>query len=127
MNLGEEHTVAALIKARESLDPARREMTCSYRLQETMLCLYASLDMLIANTAGLTDKEREILRWYMDGYAAEEISELCGTSRQAVSKMMHNAVRKLVRQNAANWKAWATHRFGLPGSEQVAGKRCHEA
>lgn len=102
MTLSEEHTVAALIKARQALDPCCHHRYCGYQLQETMICLYASLDDLIKRTQ-LTDKEREVISWYMKGCAADEISKQTGVTRQAVSKMMHNAVRKLVNQNAADW------------------------
>lgn len=67
-----------------------------------MICLYASLDDLIKRTQ-LTDKEREVIGWYMRGCAADEISEYTSVTRQAVSKMLHNAVRKLVKQNALDW------------------------
>lgn len=102
MTLSEERTIAALIKARQALDPCCHKRYCGYQLQETMLCLYASLDSLIHHTV-LTDKEREIITWYMQGCAAEEISETTGVSRQAVSKTMHNAVRKLTAQNHTDW------------------------
>ena len=102
MTLSEEYTVAALIKARQALDPCCHHRYCGYQLQETMICLYASLDNLIRRTP-LTNREREVVLWYMKGCAAEEISEETGVTRQAVSKMLHNAVRKLVNQNAADW------------------------
>lgn len=102
MTLSEEHTVAALIKARQALDPCQNHRYCGYQLQETMICLYASLDDLIKRTQ-LTDKEREVIGWYMRGCAADEISEYTSVTRQAVSKMLHNAVRKLVKQNALDW------------------------
>ncbi len=117
MTLGEEHNVAALIKARQNLDPGCHHRYCGYKLQETMICLYASLDSLIQR-ANLTDKEREIIAWYMKGCTAEEISEFTGVTRQAVSKMMHTAVRKLVTQNNADWREWVASRYIMPPTYQ---------
>lgn len=110
MTLSEEYTIAALIKARQALDPCCHHHYCGYQLQEAMICLYASLDRLIHRTA-LTDKEREIIVGYMRGHTAEEISERAGVTRQAVSKMLHNATRKIVNQNAADWLSHVSDKY----------------
>ena len=126
MTLSEEYTVAALIKARQALDPCCHHRYCGYQLQETMICLYASLDDLIRRTP-LTDKEREVVRWYMKGCAAEEISEETGVTRQAVSKMLHNAVRKLVNQNAADWLEYVSDHYVMSAEAQPYAVRYHAA
>lgn len=93
--------VAALIKARTALDPITRQ-TGGGALQETMICLYASLDQLLER-APLTANEQAIVASYMRGLSAEEISESLGVTRQAASKALHAAVRKLVNQNNRDW------------------------
>lgn len=112
VSLSEEHMVAALIKARQSLDPVRTQTPCGYRLQETMICLYASLDLLIQR-APLTAHERTVITRYMDGYAADEISEESGVTRQAASKALHSAVRKLTRQNNRDWLEQVSGRYRI--------------
>lgn len=91
-----------------------------------MLCLYASLDDLIRRTV-LTDKEREVISWYMKGCAAEEISEITGVTRQAVSKMMHNAVRKLVNQNGHDWLEHVSDHYVMTAEALPYTLRYHAA
>lgn len=126
MTLSEERTVASLIKARQALDPCCHRRYCGYQLQETMLCLYASLDGLIQH-AMLTEKERKIIGWYMRGCTAEEISETLGVSRQAVSKTMHHAVRKLVAQNDTEWLEYVGSRYVMTVDALPYLKRTHAA
>ncbi len=126
MTLSEESTIASLIKARQVLDPCCHHRYCGYQLQETMLCLYASLDSLIQQTM-LTDKEREIIGWYMQGCAAKEISETMGVSRQAVSKTMHKAVRKLVAQNHAEWLKCVSFHYIMTADAPPYLRRTHAA
>lgn len=126
MTLSEEYTVAALIKARQALDPCCHYRYCGYQLQETMICLYASLDALIRRTQ-LTGKEREIISWYMKGCAAEEISDQTGVTRQAVSKMLHNAVRKLVNQNAADWLDYVSDHYVMSAAALPYAMSFHRA
>ena len=124
VSLSEEHMVAALVKARQRLDPVQMGTPCDYRLQETMLCLYVGLDSLIAR-APLTERERMILRGYMAGYATEETGEAAGVTRQAVSKAFHAAVRKLVAQNNKDWLDMASDRFIVTKEALPYARRYH--
>lgn len=111
-SLSEEYMVAELIKNRINLDPGKTFVPCPYRLQETLLCLYASLDQLIID-APLTERERSTLSRYMRGYDAEEISLHDGITRQAVSKLLYTGVKKIVHQNDKNWLHHTEDRFRI--------------
>lgn len=74
-----------------------------FPLNEDVLCLYADLDSLIER-CGLSGAEHDTLKFVMDGYSLADIAEQCGKARQTVEIFFNRAVKKIVRQNNADWE-----------------------
>lgn len=111
--LSEERVVQKLIRERSVLDqsfwpmaePAHVLTTDGvFPLNEDALCIYADLDSLIER-AGLSESERMTVDLLMKGYVLSDIAEYFGKVRQTFEKLFRRAVKKIVKQNNADWEA----------------------
>lgn len=75
-----------------------------FPLDEDVICTYIDLDDLIEN-AGLSETERKIVRYLMEGYGISDIAEYLGHARQTSEEMFARAVDKIVAKNNARWEA----------------------
>lgn len=74
-----------------------------FPLNEDVLCLYTDLDSLIER-CGLSASESETVKYVMEGYSLADIAEQYGKARQTVEIFFNRAVKKIVRQNNADWE-----------------------
>lgn len=81
-----------------------------FGINEDILCIYADLDSLIERT-DLSRSEREAVEYLMKGYALSDIAFHFGKSRQTYETVFRRAVKKIVRQNNADWEAWTGGRI----------------
>lgn len=81
-----------------------------FALNEDVLCIYADLDLLIEHT-DLSPMERQTIKYVMEGYALPDIAEHFGKTRQTFEVLFKRAVRKLVKQNNAEWEEWSGGRI----------------
>ena len=81
-----------------------------FALNEDVLCIYADLDSLIER-ADLSPMEMETVRYLMKGYALSDIAFHFGKARQAYELLFKRAVKKIVKQNNADWEAWSGGRI----------------
>ena len=75
-----------------------------FALNEDVICVYADLDSLIER-AGLSRQERLTVDLLMKGYLLTDIAEHYGQARQSFETLMKRAVKKIVKQNNANWES----------------------
>ena len=78
----------------------------AFALNEDALCIYADLDFLLER-CGLSDWERITVDWVMQGYSLYDIAEHYGKTRQNFEILLKRAVKKVVKQNNADWEEWA--------------------
>lgn len=76
------------VKRTESLGNGREEIKTPSNIESLF-------DQFIENAKGLTVSERNILRYYMDGYEISEIPELACVSMNTVRKHNRNIYEKL--------------------------------
>ena len=74
-----------------------------FALNEDILCIYADLDSLIER-AGLSKTERLTVDLLMKGYMLTDIADHFQKSMQSFDILMKRAVKKIVRQNNADWE-----------------------
>ena len=74
-----------------------------FALNEDVLCIYADLDSLIER-CGLSDQERLIVDLMMKGYLLTDIAEHYGKTRQTFETLLKRAIKKIVKQNNADWE-----------------------
>lgn len=74
-----------------------------FALNEDILCLYADLDSLIEK-AGLSDQELLTVKLLMKGYIISDIADHYGKARQTFEILEKRAIKKIVKQNNANWE-----------------------
>lgn len=74
-----------------------------FALNEDILCLYADLDSLIEK-AGLSDQELLTVKLLMQGYMLSDIADHYGKSKQNFDILFRRAVKKIVKQNNADWE-----------------------
>lgn len=74
-----------------------------FPLNEDVLCLYADLDSLIER-CGLSVAEQQAVDYVMKGYALSDIAENFGKTRQTLEIFFARAVKKIVKQNNADWE-----------------------
>ena len=75
-------------------------------MSEPITVTYLDLDHLIA-TASLTDSQHRTIELLMRGWSEKDIAEQAGCSREGVVMLFRRAVKKIVRQNNADWKRYA--------------------
>lgn len=75
-----------------------------FPLNEDVICIYADLDSLI-DRAGLSKQERLTVDLLMKGYILADIADHYGKSIQNFDILFRRAVKKIVRQNNADWEA----------------------
>lgn len=73
-----------------------------FPLNEDVICIYADLDSLIER-CGLSNAERVTVEYVMRGYALSDIADHFGKTRQTFEIMFGRAVKKIVKQNNADW------------------------
>ena len=69
-----------------------------------MICIYTDLDSLIKR-ADLSPMERNIVQYLMKGYGLADIAFHFGQARQSFESYFRRAVKKIVKQNTADWEA----------------------
>lgn len=74
-----------------------------FALNEDILCIYADLDSLIEK-AGLSDQELLTVKLLMKGYIISDIADHYGKARQTFETLEKRAIKKIVKQNNANWE-----------------------
>ena len=74
-----------------------------FALNEDILCIYADLDSLIEK-AGLSDQELLTVKLLMKGYIISDIADHYGKARQTFEILEKRAIKKIVKQNNANWE-----------------------
>lgn len=74
-----------------------------FALNEDILCIYADLDSLIER-AGLSDQELLTVKLLMKGYIISDIADHYGKARQTFEILEKRAIKKIVKQNNANWE-----------------------
>lgn len=108
----EERVVDKLIRNRATLDASYYATTEPqhvlategvFALNEDVLCIYADLDSLI-DRAGLSEQELLTVKLLMKGYALADIADHYGKSRQNFDILLKRAVKKIVKQNNADWE-----------------------
>ena len=73
-----------------------------FPLNEDVLCTYIDLDNLI-DSAGLSDTERRIVDYLMQGYGISDIADVLGHARQTASILFDRAVEKIIARNNQVW------------------------
>lgn len=110
--LSEERVVQKLIRERAVMDQSFYPLTEPahvlttdgvFALNEDVLCIYADLDSLIER-CGLSDQERLTVDLLMKGYIISDIAEYYGKSRQNFEILEKRAIKKIVKQNNADWE-----------------------
>ena len=81
-----------------------------FALNEDILCIYADLDSLIERT-DLSPMEHDTVKYLMQGYALSDIAYHLGKTRQTCDTLFKRAVRKIVKQNNADWESWTGGRI----------------
>ena len=74
-----------------------------FALNEDILCIYADLDSLIEK-AGLSDQELLTVKLLMKGYIISDIADHYGKARQTFEILEKRAIKKIVKQNNADWE-----------------------
>ena len=74
-----------------------------FALNEDILCIYADLDSLIER-AGLSDQEMLTVKLLMKGYIISDIADHYGKTRQTFEILEKRAIKKIVKQNNADWE-----------------------
>lgn len=72
--------------------------------------MYADLDRLISH-ADLSPLESKTVEFLMYGYSIKDIAENFGKSRQLYEILLKRAVKKIVRENNAEWEAYTGGRI----------------
>lgn len=75
-----------------------------FPLNEDVVCTYIDLDMLI-ETCGLSQTEKLIVSYLMQGYGLSDIAEYLGHARQTSNEMFDRAVEKITAENNRRWEA----------------------
>jgi DNA-binding CsgD family transcriptional regulator len=81
-----------------------------FALNEDVLCVYADLDSLIEK-AGLSDQELLTVNLLMKGYTLTDIADHYGKSRQNFDILLKRAIKKIVKQNNADWESYTGGRI----------------
>lgn len=91
-------------------------------IAEPVLCTYMDLDRLIENS-GMTAEQRFVTDQTMQGWTETDIAEARGCSRQAVCRLLRDAVQRIVDANNAEWKRFAQRRLGMDDSASAKVKQ----
>lgn len=131
MPLSEARVVKELLRQRIRVDRAyaMKLGACSLLesggtsdIAEPVLCTYMDLDRLIENS-GMTAEQRFVTDQTMQGWTETDIAEARGCSRQAVCRLLRDAVQRIVDANNAEWKRFAQRRLGGDGSASAKVKQ----
>ena len=82
-----------------------------FPFSEPVLVTYMDLDMLIAQ-ARLTNGERKVIGWLMQGYCEADIAEHVGATADKIKALFNCAVHKIVDMNNKNWKTCGNKQYG---------------
>lgn len=96
MTLSDERCVAYLIKYRSKIYPKDKAMR---HFSDIMVLIYLSLDDLIERS-GLTLWQKKTIRYMMDGYTSQDLSEMWDVSRQVVDKHLRIAAIKIAQKSS---------------------------
>ena len=73
-----------------------------FPLEEDVICTYLDLDSLI-DGGGLSDAEKDIVQYVMQGYSISDVAEYLGQARQTADTVFDRAVEKVVAENNRRW------------------------
>ncbi|MGV4321296.1 helix-turn-helix transcriptional regulator [Bacillus mojavensis] len=74
-----------------------------FEFNQELISLYASLDGVLEK-CNLTNKQKEILGYFYDGYTISDMSKQFGINGHSAYRVLNRAIKKIVDINNHDWK-----------------------
>lgn len=105
ISFGDRGVVRNLILSRSKIDIDEEN-------NENIICYYTTLDSLILS-ASLTNIQKEILKYIMQGYSMSEISNLYSKPIQEINVQFTRTVDKIIDANKQKFKEMVKSKYGI--------------
>lgn len=105
ISFGDRCVVRNLILSRSKIDVDEEN-------NENIICYYTTLDSLISS-ASLTNIQKEILKYIMQGYSMSEISNLYSKPIQEINVQFTRTVDKIIDANKQKFKEMVKSKYGI--------------
>lgn len=105
ISFGDRCVVRNLILSRSKIDIDEEN-------NENIICYYTTLDSLILS-ASLTNIQKEILKYIMQGYSMSEISNLYSKPIQEINVQFTRTVDKIIDANKQKFKEMVKSKYGI--------------
>ena len=105
ISFGDRCVVRNLILSRSKIDVDEEN-------NKNIICYYTTLDSLIPS-ASLTNIQKEILKYIMQGYSMSEISNLYSKPIQEINVQFTRTVDKIIDANKQKFKEMVKSKYGI--------------